>query len=81
MNHEKYSRLSIVVDKKTDRSIRYIAAMTDRDISAVVRELISDHAHWLADALGNPTGLDDFNAYVDQAYLDHVQQRGVGNGK
>lgn len=90
MDAEKYSRLTVVLDKRTDRALRHIAAITDTPVSAVVRDLLAEPAAAIADALVDvvaakspaerQTVLDQLDMFVEGAYGDYLQARGRING-
>lgn len=87
MNKE-LRRLTVVLDVKTDRALRYIAQATDQGLSEVVRELISEPAWAYADMLdmvdrarttGELKAVDDtLDMFVEGAYGDYLQARRHG---
>jgi hypothetical protein len=90
MNKEKYARLTVVVDLRTDKALRYLSAQTDIGISEIVRELIAEPAAAMADALSgvmsHPDGIsqkaamDQIDMFVEHAYQDYRFTREQGNG-
>lgn len=88
MNKDKYARLTIVLDQKTDQALRYISVMTDTGLSEVVRELISEPAAAYADMLGTalkaktPADIkaasDNLDMFVEGAYGDYLRGRSHG---
>ena len=88
MNKEKYARLTIVLDQKTDRALRFISEQTDTGLSELVRELISEPAHAMADVLSSVSGArtpgevkaaaDTLDMFVEGAYGEYLEARRHG---
>ncbi len=51
MDRKKWSRVSVVLDKKTGDEIRYVSAVTGTPVSEVVRDMIADPVAHLAGTL------------------------------
>jgi hypothetical protein len=90
MNKEKYARLTVVLDLKTDRAIRYVSAITETGVSELVRGLISVPAVAMADALSAAVEAktpeqrkaveDQMDMFVEGAYGDYLRVRGTAHG-
>jgi hypothetical protein len=88
MNKQKYARLTVVLDVKTDRALRCISLLTDRGVSEVVRELISEPAIVLAEAMSGAafdmsanrhmSVEDTLDMFVEGAYTDYLRGRRHG---
>lgn len=59
MNKTKWSRVTVVLDKKTGDEIRYVSAVTNTPVSVIVRDVLADPVAYLAGNLkkleANPT--------------------------
>ena len=51
MNKTKWSRVTVVLDKKTGDEIRYISEVTETPVSEIVRDVLSDPVAHLAGVL------------------------------
>jgi hypothetical protein len=51
MNKTKWSRVTVVLDKKTGDEIRYVSAVTGTPVSEIVRDVISSPVAQLAGTL------------------------------
>lgn len=88
MNKEKYARMTVVLDVETDRALRCIALLTERGVSEVVRELVSEPALALAEGLSGASfalsadpnlSIDDtLDMFVEGAYGDYLRGRRHG---
>lgn len=88
MNREKYARLTVVVDLRTDKALRYLSQVTDRGVSEIVRELISEPAAAMADTFSGlntsdpdsvRAALDNMDLFVADAYADYTLTRRNGS--
>lgn len=90
MNKEKYARLTIVLDRRTDRALRYVSELTDTGVSELVRELISVPAAAMADMLSaavsakTPGDLkmveEQADMFVEGAYGEYLEHRSRNHG-
>ncbi len=90
MDTEKYSRVSLVLDTRTNRALRYIAAFTERSVSEVARELLGEPAAAVADSLGDlqvigkdgdvKAVLDQLDMFVEGAYGRYLKERSKVHG-
>lgn len=86
MNKTKWSRVTVVLDKKTGDEIRYVSSVTGTPVSEIVRDVISDPVAHLAGALRvlhqdpSPEALERLrlasSAAVDAAYTDFHKRDG-----
>lgn len=51
MNKTKWSRVTVVLDKKTGDEVRYISTVTGTPVSEIVREVVKDPVAHLAKLL------------------------------
>ncbi len=82
--------MTVVLDLKTDRALRYVSAMTDTGLSEVVRELVSMPAVAMADAISSVASakteeqkraaLDQFDLFVEGSYGEYLTARSGSNG-
>jgi hypothetical protein len=86
MNKTKWSRVTVVLDKKTGDEIRYVSAVTGTPVSEIVRDVISAPVAHLAGTLQalqadqTPEALqrlqDSCTATVDQAHAEYHRRVG-----
>lgn len=90
MNKEKYSRLTVVLDRETDVALRHIAMVTDQGLSEVVRDLLAEPVAMIsatlhkANAAKTPQDhqamVDQVEMFVESAYGDYLRQRSSSHG-
>lgn len=51
MNKTKWSRVTVVLDKKTGDEIRYVSEVTDTPVSEIIRDILSAPVSQLADTI------------------------------
>jgi UDP-N-acetylglucosamine 2-epimerase len=86
MDKKKWSRVSVVLDKKTGDEIRYVSAVTGTPVSEIVRDVLADPVAHLAGTLrtlqADPSPeslkrlLDSTTATVDTAHAEFHRRHG-----